>query len=160
MIEPTVYVQGLTLLQDWFGKELSEPVSKALYKALSNRMDGDGFSMACQVIFESTKPSPFNFPAVNDFVEAARGAIEEKATQEWMVASDFTSRANLSQLSEIGKQALQRIGGRNDLGYLPIDQMPFRKKEFIKEYVSIDSELRRQAVLSLPAQQRGLHALN
>ncbi|MEM9008200.1 MAG: hypothetical protein AAGE59_32410 [Cyanobacteria bacterium P01_F01_bin.86] len=159
MIDPQVYAKELALLQRWFGKELDDLVSGALFRALNERMDTEAFSLACRLIFEQTKPSPFNFPSCKDFVEAARGSIEEKASQEWMIASDFSSRSDLNQLSEIGSQALRRVGGRYDLGHLPTDQMPFKKKEFIREYASIEAELRRQTVLSLPAERRGLHAL-
>ena len=161
MIDPQVYAQELTLLQRWFGKELDDLVSGALFKSLNERMDTEAFSLACRVILEQTKPSPFNFPSCKDFVEAARGSVEEKASQEWLIASDFTSRADLSQLSEFAKEALRRIGGRSNLGMLPTDQMPFKKKEFIREYLSIEAEARRQSIVALPDgnDARGLHVL-
>ena len=162
MIDPQVYAKEMALLQGWFGKELNELVGAALFKSLNERMDTDDFSVACRVIFEQTKPSPFNFPSCKDFVEAARGSVEEKASQEWLIASDFSARADLSQLSKFGREALQRIGGRSNLGMLPTDQIPFKKKEFIREYLSIEAEARRQSVMALPDGNgpRGLHVLN
>ena len=160
MIDPKVYSQELTLLQSWFGKELDDLVSGALFRSLNERMDTEGFSLACRMIFENTSPSPFNFPSVKVFIESARGSIEERASQEWMVASDFSSRADTSQLSEFAKEALRRIGGRSNLGMLSTDQIPFKKREFVREYLSVEAESRRQAVASLPGSNGGPHALN
>lgn len=160
MIDPQVYAKEMALLQGWFGKELNGLVDAALFKSLNEKMDSEAFSLACRVIFEQTKPSPFNFPSCKDFVEAARGSVEEKASQEWLIASDFTSRADLSQLSEFAKEALRRIGGRSNLGMLPTEQIPFKKKEFTREYLSIEAEARRQSVTGIAGSgPRGLHAV-
>ena len=160
MIDPQVYAQELTLLQRWFGKDLDDLVSNALFKSLNERMDTEGFSLACRMIFENTSPSPFNFPSVKVFVESARGSIEERASQEWMIASDFSSRSDTSQLSEFAKEALRRIGGRSNLGMLSTDQVPFKKREFVREYLSVESESRRESLARLPGSKGGSHALN
>ena len=159
MIDAQVYAQEITLLQRWFGKELDDLVGAALFKSLNQKLETDEFALACRVIFENTKPSPFNFPSISDFVEAARGSTEECATQEWLIASNFSSGVDIEQLTPVGKEALRRIGGRKDLGKSHTDQMPFKKREFIKEYCSVSKESSRQLMALSPVSEKR-HALN
>jgi hypothetical protein len=147
VIDQKVFAERMSMIYERFGRNPSKPVSAAYYQALSNSLTTQEFVTAAQRIFvENTF-----FPSPAEFVDKAKGKVEDAAQLEWMEVMAAIAKDRKFQLSESGKAALEVIGGR--WAVRNTENVSFLRKDFIAAFVA--HERRDRAEKAAPALPSG-----
>jgi hypothetical protein len=137
MIDPIAFTEQMTDLQICFNVELDDRQLDRYYQSLNAKLDTEQFLVSCEIVFETVKRYPGNFPIVKDFVEAVYGTIEDQALKQWsLVAGKVQNPSSEDRytLSALGKKALDDIGGIEQLRMGQVADMVWHEKRFIAAY--------------------------
>lgn len=147
MLDKRIFVEQMATLADRFGRTVSAPVVNSYFEALSNSLTDEEFLSAAKRIFnESTY-----WPSPAEFVDKAKGRVEDAAQLEWMELMSAVANDRKQQLSESGKAALEAVGGRYAVrSSLDIS---FIRRDFIAAYVAF--ERRDRSEKAVPALENG-----
>lgn len=148
MINPQIFAEELTILEEWFGKQLTKAVRARLFSVLNEKLSDDEFKTACALIFEQNASNAFNFPSAQDFISKAKGSLEELAAKDWEKVCRFDPQ-NPPALSKPGEIALKRLGGQNLIGKSTMSEVNWLRKDFEKAYRIAYFELQRKESLGL-----------
>jgi hypothetical protein len=134
VIDPQVFAAEMTLLRERFGKALSQPVLARYYAYLSANLGTEEFQQAAIGIFNEEK----FFPAPADFVHRVHGDLEHQAERQWAELMRAIKANERSALSDVGRQALEEIGGRWTIENTGTDKdLGFKRGAFIKAFKAI-----------------------
>lgn len=151
-IEPVVFARHMSLLAERFGRPVSKPVSAAYYQFLSRTLTTEEFICAANSIFaESTFwPSPM------EFIDRARGSVEDQAQLEWMaIIAAVADNRPLPAISVAARSALKSVG--DTWAVATSSDTPRLHRDFIAACTTILREERRRLTL-LPALEETNHA--
>jgi hypothetical protein len=140
MIDPIVFTEQMTDLQEWYDVELSDRIIDRFYRALNTRLDTEQFLVACQVVWETVKQYRGNFPLVKDFVEAVHGTVEDQGLKQWSLVSaklDSPSSQDKYVLTPLGEKALKDIGGIESLLQGQVSDRVWQEKRFLSAYTRV-----------------------
>lgn len=143
MLNKQVFAREMAILADRFGRSVSNPVLNSYYEALSNSLTDEEFIGAAKRIFNESQ----FWPSPSEFVDKARGRVEDAAQLEWMeVMGGIAEDRKFTGLTPSGKAALEAVGGRYavrsslDVGFI--------RRDFIAAYVA--SERRERGDAAVP----------
>lgn len=137
MIDKTVYMHYMALLETWFVTDLTDMESIALYEALSANLTTEEFAGSCQYFFQETdKGYPGKFPCVRKFIDIAKGSQQGRALKIWAgflkdvrAGRGYQFEKNSSQVI---KDAIAAIGGVEVVNETPNSELKWLKKDFIE----------------------------
>jgi hypothetical protein len=139
MIDQGVFKNEWVVLAERFGRfKNSRLIAQRYYEYLNERMDTDTFVAAARQLFASSE----YFPKPDAFLEAAGLTRDTLAQVEWELCQRVMSgdRHALGQMSEEGQRVIRVLGGVDRLRMTPLDQIDWRRKEFLKLYGSTERE--------------------
>lgn len=147
VIDQKVFAERMSMTYERFGRNPSKPVSAAYYQALSNSLTTQEFVTAAARIFNENT----FFPSPAEFVDKAKGKVEDAAQLEWMEVMAAIAKDRAFQgLTESGKAALEVIGGR--WAVRNTENVSFLRKDFISAYVAHERRDRQEkAAPALPS---------
>lgn len=145
MLDKRIFTEQMSVLADRFDRKLSQPVAKSYFETLSNSLTTEEFLSAAKRIFHE---SVF-WPSPAEFVDKAKGKVEDAAQLEWMEVMAAIAKGRKAQLGESGKAALEAIGGR--WAVRNTENVSFLRKDFIAAYVATERHDRQEkAAPALP----------
>lgn len=103
-------VKGLVLLEERFNRRVSKELAAAYYAIMAE--EGITLSEWAEATKAAFRYSTF-WPSPQELIEYAKGATEARIEDDWLKVARLASgqRVNPDELSEIGKAALQSLGG-------------------------------------------------
>lgn len=140
MIDPIVFTEQMTDLQICFNVELDDRQLDRYYQSLNSKLDTEQFLVSCEMVFETVKRYPGNFPIVKDFVEAVYGTIEDQALKQWsLIAGKVQNPSSEDRyvLSALGKKALDDIGGIELIRQGQVSDLVWHGKRFVEAYCRV-----------------------
>ena len=149
MIDKAVFTREISLLQERFGRELSNPVIIRYLEFLNDRMTTLEFESAAREIFnrDTFWPSPVRF------LEAVRGDPQGGAEDAWAELMDAAAQGKTPVLAGKLETAVRAVGGFREIMYA---EGQFKQEQLRKQFVSAfkreaERELDRPSVPELPA---------
>jgi hypothetical protein len=130
-----------------FGRELDKDEAEDYHNYLDNQLDTEAFLAAARKLWASRE----FFPRPDDFVEASAGSTDEQALEQWQLCNRLMRGDDvLDRMTEAGRKTVALMGGPLRLRQTPIDEVHFRRAEFIRLFGSATEIYRREKRPELP----------
>jgi hypothetical protein len=109
---------------------------------LSPQLSTEEFQTAARKLWASRE----FFPRPDDFLDAARGTTEAEAADQWELCRRVMSgdRSALEAMTPAGQKTVRLLGGIDALRQTPLDEVHFRRAEFLRLYDSAEEIARRE----------------
>ena len=132
-----VFSKGMAVLIKLFNKKMEKQVTQAYWYVLKDYSE----EQIQQAFNRALRECKF-FPMPAQFIEFIEGNADEKAERAWIVLMDVIEKYGhyYSVVFEDGKiaKAVEVLGGWEYMCSLNIQQLNFKKKEFINIYKAIN----------------------
>ena len=159
MIDDKIWVQQISVLENWFNTELSDVETAALYYSLNSKLNNEEFISACRILFEQhNKGRASYFPAANKFIEAIHGTLEDRANKVWVALIKAVRNNKGYEFEEVNnkliRDAIASIGGIEAINHTPDQELKWIKKDFISALVSFKRLETQQNYLAAASKQK------
>lgn len=148
MIDENVFKREWAVICDRLNRTPSRATAARYYQVLSRRMNTEQFVAAAEHVFATAR----YFPTPAEFLEAVEGETEERAAEDWSLCQRVMS-GNLNALqrmSEAGRKTVALMGGPERLRMTAVDEVHFRRAEFMRLHGNAQEIHRREEGVSLP----------
>lgn len=136
MINPDVFTQQMSLLEEWSGRTLSEPMFDVFQESLNPHLTTEEFIGAVKRIIR--EEIPYGFPPIVSILKKAGKTADQKAAIEWglIMTHEYNSYEHSlpDGLSRIGYAALKRVGGIRAVKHTDGYQLGACQKIFTEAY--------------------------
>lgn len=154
MLDRTVFMREMALLEERFARQHSAPVLARYYETLGARLTTEQFATAARQVFDRDT----FWPAPQRFIDLALGSTRGRAREEWQaIMRSFKDVAGLRpQLSAAARAALDAAGGWHAVGTADMTYaLPRLERAFLESYVEAEE---RDGVAALPSGRAELTA--
>ena len=135
-----------------FRRELDKDEAAEYHGYLSPQLDTEAFLIAARKLWASKE----FFPRPDDFLEAATGSTEEQALEQWRLCHRAMRGDDvLDRMTDAGRKTMALMGGPDRLRLTPVDEVHFRRAEFLRIYGSAQEIHRRERADALPPMSEG-----
>jgi hypothetical protein len=140
MIDERVFQASWVLLCDRFGREQSNPLMLAYYRAISPHLTTDQFKAACQRIFVERE----FFPRPADFLADARPDPKAEALEQWEQVQALM-KGEPATLTMEARRVVGMLGGEYKLRMTNLDAVQYIRRDFMELYGDAVEVARREA---------------
>jgi alkylation response protein AidB-like acyl-CoA dehydrogenase len=149
MIDKHEFFAGWKSLCRRFNREVDADEAREYWEYLSPQMETDAFRMASRKLWASRE----FFPRPDDFLTSVQPSSEAAALEQWELCERVMSGEVhvMERMTAAGQKTVRLMGGIDRLRNTPIDEVHFRRAEFLRLHGQADEIHRREAGLALPA---------
>jgi len=130
-LDRRAFIREMTLLEERFNREHSDPVLERYYDTLASKLTTAEFETAARHVFDNDA----FWPAPARFIDLAHGSPETQARTEWSALLQAAAKGERARLTSEGEAALMSVGGWHEVAYADTDRkLPRLERAFIKNY--------------------------
>jgi hypothetical protein len=112
-----------------FGRDLDKDEARDYHGYLDPQLDTEEFLDAARKLWASRE----FFPRPDDFLDAATGSSDEQALDQWQLCNRIMRGDDvMDRMTEAGRKTVALMGGPDRLRQTPVDEVHFRRAEFIR----------------------------
>lgn len=147
MIDRTAFAGAWKRLCRRFNRPVEADELAEWYAYLSPRLETEEFLAAAQKLWASRE----FFPRPDDFLKAVRPSQEAEAASQWELCLQVMAgeRGVLERMTPAGQKTVALLGGPRALGQTPVDEVHFRRREFLERYPNALESSRREGRVTL-----------